>query len=185
MSNTSKSACSNLWTGYYVCVGVPGTNSSPPTSTTSPSNGVSTPTPVQSGIITDCATFYQVHSGDTCTNIASQASISLADFYTWNPAVGTSCSALWTDYYVCVENLSRKSSPTTVVPGNGIATPTPAEPGMVSSCTRFHLVHSGDTCQAVAPFYGITPAQIIAWNPNAGSQCTNLWTGYYVCVAIM
>jgi LysM repeat protein len=184
MSDVQVSGCSNLWTGYYVCVGVPGTSTAPLPSKTSPSNGISTPTPVQSGTTTDCAAFYQVRSGDTCSSISSQANIGLTEFYSWNPAVGASCNSLWTDYYVCISAVSPKSTPTTTSRGNGIATPTPAEPGMVGNCNRFHLAHSGDTCAAIAPWYGITAAQIIAWN-DVGSDCSKLWTGYYVCTGTM
>lgn len=28
--------------------------------------------------------------------------IAYSDFYSWNPAVGTSCASLWPGYYVCI-----------------------------------------------------------------------------------
>ncbi|KAK3946556.1 hypothetical protein QBC32DRAFT_225880 [Pseudoneurospora amorphoporcata] len=43
-----------------------------------------------------------IASGDQCGTIATRYSISLANFYSWNPAVGSSCQTLWLDYYVCI-----------------------------------------------------------------------------------
>lgn len=53
-------------------------------------------------MVTDCGAFHLVVSGDYCADIASNANITVDKFYTWNPTVGTSCSDLWLDYYVCV-----------------------------------------------------------------------------------
>lgn len=77
------------------------TTSVPP-STTSSSAVASTPTPVQPGITTDCDSFHLVVSGDVCGAIAKVANISLADFYSWNPTIGSTCDNLWLGFYVCV-----------------------------------------------------------------------------------
>jgi hypothetical protein len=54
-------------------------------------------------MITTCDAFYYVESDEiACAEIAAENGISLAQFYAWNPTVGTGCSSLWTDYYVCV-----------------------------------------------------------------------------------
>lgn len=63
---------------------------------------MTTPTPYESGMVTDCGAFHLVVSGDDCADIAANANITVDEFYTWNPTVGTSCSDLWLDYYVCV-----------------------------------------------------------------------------------
>lgn len=63
---------------------------------------MTTPTPYESGITDDCDEFHLVVSGDTCADIVSDAGITLDDFYSWNPTVGTDCSGLWLGYYVCV-----------------------------------------------------------------------------------
>lgn len=55
------------------------------------------------GMVSDCDKFYLVQSGDGCANVASAAGISLADFYAWNPAVGTSCAYLDVGDYVCID----------------------------------------------------------------------------------
>jgi hypothetical protein len=64
----------------------------------------------------NCDTFYLVAKGDGCYNIAQSYSISLDQFYTWNPAVGTDCAALWPENYVCVSVIGvPTSSKTTLV----------------------------------------------------------------------
>ncbi|KAH3353681.1 hypothetical protein KXV52_007936, partial [Aspergillus fumigatus] len=100
-----------LISGLYYCVQVNYITQSPtwtpPTTTTrstssSAGNGVTTPTPTQTGMVSSCNRFYLVVSGDSCYDIAAAQGISLDNFYTWNPAVGSSCGGLWPDYYVCV-----------------------------------------------------------------------------------
>ncbi|KAL3429421.1 hypothetical protein BDV09DRAFT_202996 [Aspergillus tetrazonus] len=108
--NPSVSAdCTGLWLSYYVCIGASSSLSTIPTPTTtltititSIGNGVTTPTPYQPGMVGDCVAFHLVISGDGCTAIASRAGITLADFYTWKPTVGSDCAGLWLGYYVCV-----------------------------------------------------------------------------------
>jgi hypothetical protein len=86
-------ACDNLWLGYYVCVGVPGTTPSPSSSG---------PSPQMPGVIGSCKSFYQVQSGDGCWAIEQAKGISSADFLAWNSYVDASCDNLWLGYYVCV-----------------------------------------------------------------------------------
>ncbi|RYP35821.1 hypothetical protein DL767_003676 [Monosporascus sp. MG133] len=82
------------------------------------------------------------------------------------------------------------ATPTTTVPptttvGNGVATPSPTQPGTVSNCNRFYLVSSGDTCSAVASRAGISLSQFSAWNPQTGgASCSSLWLDYYVCIGV-
>ncbi|KAB5513030.1 hypothetical protein GE09DRAFT_1047301 [Coniochaeta sp. 2T2.1] len=85
--------CSGLWLGYYYCIAVKGTNTTP---------GPTKPSPIQDGITSKCNKWYKVSSGDACQKIADQFKITLQNFYSWNPAVGSACSSLWLGYYVCV-----------------------------------------------------------------------------------
>lgn len=82
--------CQGLEYGFYVCVDVSGYTA------------VTTPTPIQTGMVDDCNKFDLVASNDFCYEIASDYDISLDDFYAWNPAVGTNCADLYPSYYVCV-----------------------------------------------------------------------------------
>lgn len=194
--------CRGLQADYYVCVGVNSSSSSTPSATattttsTSTGNGVTTPTPTQSGMTNSCTTFYLVQSGDGCWAIANNHSISLDDFYAWNPAVGDDCSTLQPDYYVCVGVISSSSSSsstptittttstTTSSTGNGVTTPTPTQDGMTTSCTKFYLVQSGDGCYDLAQSEGIALSDFYAWNPAVKDDCSGLQANVYVCVGV-
>lgn len=183
--------CTGLWIGYYVCVSKIGL--SPTTTiatTTKPTNGITTPTPIQPDMVGNCDAFHQVKDGDSCAAIASGNGISLDQFYNWNPSVGKGCKTLWKGYYVCVSIVGVKPTTTakptaTKPPGNGVATPTPIQPGMTKSCKKFHKVVSGDQCDTIAKKAGISQAQLLKWNPGVGKGCKSLWLGYHVCIAVL
>ena len=153
-------------------------------------NAVATPSPIQPGMTSNCDSFHLVASGDTCAAIASSAGITLANFYSWNPSVGTGCDTLWLGYYVCTGvSATTTSVPTTTTTSTtttttSVATPSPTQSGMVSNCDAFYLVASGDTCTTVAQKEGVSVTDIVSWNPDVGTGCTNLWLGYYICVGI-
>ncbi|CUS15663.1 unnamed protein product, partial [Tuber aestivum] len=100
------SQCAGLRLNYYLCI----SRSCPPTptpttmktSTIPTAPQVPAPTPTQAGISPNCNKWYFVVSGDTCAAIATANGIKLADFYSWNPSVGSTCGSLWLGYYVCV-----------------------------------------------------------------------------------
>ncbi|KAM5447965.1 hypothetical protein McanCB49686_007429 [Microsporum canis] len=51
------------------------------------------PSPTQGGIITTCRQWYEAESGDTCLKIVDKyGTFSLAQFQSWNPAVGSDCT---------------------------------------------------------------------------------------------
>jgi hypothetical protein len=77
------------------------TTSTEPT-TTAPSNGVTTPLPIQDGMVSNCDAFYFVKAGDGCASIAAKYDITVEQFVAWNPAVGPSCVTLWSSTYACV-----------------------------------------------------------------------------------
>lgn len=146
---------------------------------------------------------------DTCLQIAALYGISLADFYAWNPAVGSTCASLYADYYVCVDIPGVTPTTTTSATSTG---PTPTQTGIVSTCKfglhlllntaclmcsdrtfyganqfsgdEWYLAVSGDTCDAIVALFSITLAEFYAWNPAVGSTCADLFLGYYYCVGI-
>ena len=194
--------CASLWLNDYVCVGLVGGKSSwvvtpstviSATSTISSGTGITTPSPIQTGMVSDCDAFYQVVGGDTCATIASDYGISLEDFYEWNPAVGDTCANLLAEDYVCVgitgdsaaaTSTTAVSATSTTSSSGGVATPTPYETGMVDDCDSFHLVESGDTCATIASDADITLDDFYEWNPTVGDTCSGLWMDYYVCTGI-
>lgn len=190
------STCTALWVDTYVCVSTTGSAATTTTSVKTPTptsgNGISTPSPIQTGMTSSCKTFYKTKSGDGCAAIATSYSISLTNFYTWNPAVGSTCASLWADTYVCVGLIggSTGSSPTTTLKptktdtGNGISTPTPFQPGMIASCKKFRQVVSGDECGKIASGANVALTDFYKWNPGVGNSCASLWLGYFVCIGI-
>lgn len=118
------SNCQTLLAGYYVCVGTSGKqkSSSPgkrnadtllkqvdysSTTTvvvTSTKTVTAAPTPIQSGIFSGCTNYYQAKEGDTCITIVNDhfPDISVAQFESWNPAVGKNCDSLLAGYYYCI-----------------------------------------------------------------------------------
>ncbi|RGP69883.1 hypothetical protein FLONG3_7638 [Fusarium longipes] len=178
--------CSSLLTNYNVCVGVIGwtpptkTTTKTPTTTKQPSNGISTPPPIQSNMVSNCNKFHLVSKTTTCTSIQNYYSISLADFIKWNPAVGSNCKDLWASYNVCVGVIGG----TPTQPGNGVKTPAPIQSGMTTSCKKFHKVASTTTCTSIQKYYNISLAQLVKWNPAIGKGCDKLLANYNVCVAV-
>src|SRR4051794_25928636 len=62
--------CGSLWLDYYVCVSIVGSTPSTTTSPTSPTNGVTTPTPIRPGMVANCDKFHMVVDGDECRALA-------------------------------------------------------------------------------------------------------------------
>lgn len=188
-------------TNYDYCVSASGPNPSTgsptsiPTSTkyssstSSSGNGITTPTPVETPIASNCNRFYLVVSGDSCASIASSHGIAQSDFLVWNPSINAACTNLWVGYYVCV-NVIRGSTSTSsklmrTSTRNGVTTPTPTQVGMATNCNTFRLVVSGDQCGTITTNAGITLASFYTWNPGVGLSCQSLWLGYYVCIGIL
>ncbi|KFG84795.1 LysM domain-containing protein [Metarhizium anisopliae] len=158
--------------------------SAEPTTTTKPSNGIQTPSPTQPDIIDSCDKFYWVNKGESCENVASRNGIPLHDFLTWNPKAGNQCSGLWANAYSCVSIIGY-TPPTPAEPRNGVETPMPIQPGMVTNCNKFYYVNSGDSCVSIAASSGISESDLINWNPGAGKQCTSLWANTYACIGTL
>ncbi|EQB44442.1 LysM domain-containing protein [Colletotrichum gloeosporioides Cg-14] len=95
--------------------------------------------------------FYNVVSGDTCAIVSSKAGIFTTQFSAWNPQTGgAACSSLWLGHYVCTGVVGNASSPTTPTQGgNGVATPTPIQAGMVGNCKKFHFIKDSSPARPV------------------------------------
>ncbi|EXK32525.1 hypothetical protein FOMG_12694 [Fusarium oxysporum f. sp. melonis 26406] len=172
--------CQSLLVDYWVCVSVVGWTAPSPTT---PSNGITTPTPIQTGMAKNCNKFHTIKSTTTCASIQDYYKISFADFYAWNPAIGSKCTSLLVGYNVCVGVIGQTPSPTST--GNGITTPTPIQAGMTKRCNKFHPVKSTTTCASIQDYYKISFADFYVWNPAIGSKCTALWVDYNVCVGVV
>ena len=169
----SSDCSTNYWLGEAYCVGVAPVTSTKPTP----------PGPTMSGSPADCNKWSLVTSGLSCTDLASQAGISLAQFLAWNPAVSSDCSLnYWLGEAYCV-GVAGGSAPTTTS-----TKPTPPGPtlaGSPANCNKWSLVTSGLSCTDLASQADISLAQFLAWNPAVSSDCvTNYWLGEAYCVGV-
>ncbi|RBR26166.1 uncharacterized protein FIESC28_01057 [Fusarium coffeatum] len=168
------SKCTSLLTGYWVCVGAVGWK--PPTKTTTkgstptkaPSNGITTPLPIQPKMVGNCNKFHMVAKTTTCSSIENYYKISLVDFGKWNPAVGSNCAGLWAGYNVCVGVIG--GSPTK--PSNGIETPSPIQPKMaLNDC--FDLILSCFQRYVETKPCLIVRFQVLAHLPMEKDECNS------------
>jgi hypothetical protein len=191
---TVKDDCSGLWTKVNVCVGVIGgtlaVSTAKPSTTTSAGNGIQTPQPTQSGMVTNCNKFHYVAAAVTCSQITSYEKISLGDLVKWNPSIGSDCRTMQAGTNVCVGLIGGNPTPTTTKPstttsaGNGLQTPQPTQPGMITNCKKFHYVSPGNTCQQIISYNKINLENFVRWNPSVGSDCRTMQGRVYVCVGI-
>lgn len=86
------------------------------------------------------------------------------------------CSNLFPGQIVCV----GLGNPTGAPP----ACPVPAKPGLIGNCDSCFKVLDGDSCQEVLDTKNITLSELLAWNPDLDSGCTNLEVGYNYCVGV-
>ncbi|KAL5345197.1 hypothetical protein ACLOAV_009566 [Pseudogymnoascus australis] len=86
----SSDCLTNYWLGEAYCVGVAG--ASTPTTTASPTTAPTTtteptpPAPTMSGSPDNCNKWAVVTDGLSCTDMATQAGLTLTQFLAWNPA---------------------------------------------------------------------------------------------------
>ncbi|KAB5570385.1 peptidoglycan-binding protein [Coniochaeta sp. 2T2.1] len=178
-------------------------------STSTIDNSTWPPTKTQAGQPSYCSEWHLVSPRDDCQTIAYRFKtwMTLADFFAWNPAVGTDCSGLYVNYYVCVgiqprsiltvelpvaSNLTLPPIATWTEPAlptlDPNFTPTPSHGPMPTNCANFYLARAGDTCDSIVSEIGgssgssvITRDQFLAWNPVLAGNCAGLWAGYYYC----
>ncbi|KAH7066518.1 LysM domain-containing protein [Paraphoma chrysanthemicola] len=144
-------------------------------------------------MVPNCNGFYLVKAGDGCYDIAAANSISLDQFYQWNPYVGTDCARLWSGYNVCIRTIgftapTSSTFKTSTIPATttkpASTTPTPVQQGMVAGCKKFYKVVSGDGCWDIANNNKIALDDFYKWNPAVKTDCSGLWAQYYVCIGI-
>ncbi|OBT72741.1 hypothetical protein VF21_09001 [Pseudogymnoascus sp. 05NY08] len=128
--------------------------------------GVSTPVPVQTGMISTYNAFYFIKQGDQCGVIATTYGISLDNFYR-------------------IQLSGQLASASNMENTFASVSPTPIQPSMVGNCNKFYLVVANDQCGAIASTYGITLANFYRWNAGLTSTCSNLGLGDYVCVNVV
>ncbi|KAL9589672.1 MAG: hypothetical protein Q9203_001545 [Teloschistes exilis] len=136
-----------------------------------------------------CTKYYKAVDGDSCEIISNKfATFTVAQFETWNPAVGTDCSKLFLGYYYCIAvpgTPTTRSTTSTTKTTSTSSGPTPTQSGIISSCTKYYKAISGDSCQVISDKFGtFIVAQFETWNPAVKSDCSQLYLDYYYCIAI-
>lgn len=186
------SSCGTIWAFTWLCVGT--IDYTAPTTTAPPGNGITTPLPTQTGMVTNCDRFHYVEEGETCAVIAAIERVPVQKLIDWNPAVGSGCGSIWAFTWLCVRTIgyvaptttrtttTTTTRRTTTTPGNGVSTPTPTQPGMVNNCNTFERVRSGDTCASIGARRIIAKERIISWHSSLTSACSNLFLDAYICV---
>ncbi|KAI0157093.1 carbohydrate-binding module family 50 protein [Hypoxylon sp. FL1284] len=163
------------------------------------------------GTISSCSCFTEIDGSSVgsypCSDLALDASISVANLQLWNPWIGPDCDA---GLYAGLDTNSSRA--VCIADGNGTAGPTntttttvatntnavaattastasvgvppgPTQTGIATGCTAYHTAVEGDGCWSIAKGCGITMDQFYAWNPAVSNGCANLWLGYSYCVA--
>ncbi|KXH67633.1 LysM domain-containing protein [Colletotrichum salicis] len=95
------------------------------------------------------------------------------------------CARVTATYSITQDQLVRYAPSTTTSAGNGVTTPQPTQPGMVSNCKKFYFVASGTGCSQVLNAQGISLADFYAWNPNVGADCSGMWDDVKICVGVI
>ncbi|KAJ0281888.1 hypothetical protein CBS470a_008049 [Colletotrichum nupharicola] len=124
-------------------------------------------------------------------------SLTIAQFFAFNPSVKSDCSGMVIGTYYCtstepdgsppLEDDDGQTTPSTTTGTSsttGIATPSPVQSDMVSNCNKFYKVVSGDGCWAIADTNGIPLEDFYSWNPAVKTDCTGLQADVYVCVGV-
>ena len=171
------SDCYNLMTGVAYCVSG--------ARTTTIENA---PAPTPTGTTSQCYEWYVPKAGDTCSTIEASFEITFAQFVQWNPNIDSDCYNLMTGVAYCVSgamttSTTASTTSSTSTTSSVIATPTPYQANMTTSCTAFYQAVSGNTCSGIATTYNITLTEFYDWNPAVGTDCTSLWVNEWYCVA--
>lgn len=104
----------------------------------------------------------------SCQDVASQFSIDVTDFVTWNPSLSTSdpCTMANNTQY-CVQ------------------TYTPTSNNITSWCVQTDTAPPGYDCFGFTARRGIEQDQFVLWNPEVGSDCENFKVGTQYCIDVL
>ncbi|KAL5363688.1 hypothetical protein BJX96DRAFT_187179 [Aspergillus floccosus] len=130
--------------------------------TTTSSSTLAAPTPTDT--VPGCQEFYTVVSGDDCSTIEAKFGIALAEFYAWNPSIGSTCTNLWLQEAYCVKGPASATTTSAI----------PTQTGIASNCNKYYTVMPGDSCTNIESLYSITFPELYKWNPAIGSNCESL-----------
>jgi hypothetical protein len=138
-------------------------------------------------MVSNCNKFYFVKKDEYCEQVIAANGVTLAQLQQWNPSAGANCGGLWAETYACVNVIGRTPSsptPSPTKPANGVQTPSPTQPGMVTNCKKFDYVKKDEYCDLIVRRNDISLASFVSWNSGVGSDCRIMWAETYVCVGV-
>ncbi|KAF8252101.1 LysM domain-containing protein [Wilcoxina mikolae CBS 423.85] len=148
--------------------------------------------PIREGTTTNCTEYIDVTDGWECKDILDMYSLTISQFFQYNPTVGSDCSSLWLDYQYCIRTpdyiyfgdlISSAASSAAASTAVSTAPPGPTQTGQPVNCKKWYTTQAGDSCSSVENLYFITSEQFLAWNPAVSPDCTSgFWLGYAYCV---
>ncbi|KAE8418153.1 hypothetical protein BDV36DRAFT_295374 [Aspergillus pseudocaelatus] len=163
--SVSKDCKKNFWvdTSYCVGLGLAITTGTPTPTVTTSVGGSLTTTSIPT---TKTTPITSTPSGDGTSISAGSSSPTTKATYTFNHPTTT-----WTP-----------SPP----PRETAWPPTKTQPGQPTSCTRWHEVMIGDTCDTITSRYSswITKEDLLEWNPGLQEDCNSPLVGYFLCVMV-
>lgn len=102
-------------------------------------NVIQTPSPRAAGEVENCTAWYHMETFSTCEDILVLFGLTLEEFYTFNPSVGSSCTSMAAGSYYCVSTNADGTAPggyvdpvtttssSAVSTTTGISTPSPIQ----------------------------------------------------------
>lgn len=120
-----------------------------------------------------------------CTDLVEGIDVTIDQLKIWNSWIGSDCdNGLYADLNetdsraVCigVNNIkptvtfSGESRTTATQTTTGSSSMGPTQTGIISGCSAYHTVESGDSCGSIEAQNGITFDQFLAWNPAGKSS---------------
>ncbi|KAH6625097.1 LysM domain-containing protein [Boeremia exigua] len=167
-----------------------------------PRDGPSPALPFADDTTKYCSWWLDYESVGSCVDMLEANYINLEEFRRWNPSVNAACGNLAVGKSYCIETtdepaasapasasssaaLTSASSLRSSVGNNGIETPLPTQPGMVSNCAGFHYIGPNTVCSQVLSYQKISVGDLYRWNPSVNADCTGLQKMVNVCVRVI
>ena len=153
--------------------------------------------PLATGTRSDCAVYINGNLTTNCGTITFLYGVSIEDFLTWNPSLGTDvnactipsegrfCASLWD-----VDDTEPTSVVSIDVPkatqvcshdfllSRGCVANT-FKSGITPKCSKFAILQKGDTCQSFVDGWTVSFDQFYEWNPAVKSDCSVLIPGKF------
>ena len=117
--------------------------------------------------------------GKFCSDMASEAGITLSELYTLNPPLNGDCSGLFQGYAYCVAPVPEDPKC-----AGGTKPPEQVQAGIDCKCDKWVKQQDGKFCADMAQEAGIKLEVLYSLNPALKGDCSGLFQGYAYCVGL-